>query len=439
MISWQQSASTVDATHPLTPPTACSHRSEEWARRTASLRSLLRERDAEVVQLQGLLDERGRQLAGREAEAAQQAQRIAALEQRIRALLGQLEAAHAAAAAAAGAADRGEDGWMGGVCSRKLACGWCPEFVCTLPHQNQLLSDQPFLPCPLPFRRADRHQQQPLRRAAAAAEEPAGGGVPAARAASRRQLLCASARPVVPGAPGLRLLGGAAGRPAAAPLALGRCRGSPAAAPAHHPVRHAHPGGAAAGRAPAVYGSTHGGCCRRQLGRLDGAAGQAGPGGMDGLPPGRLGPAGARGGAHPAAAHSGGRGGGGRRVWRLSTQLQPGPSGGVPGGSAAPGGGLRLGARGGGLGPRVAAVCLGRRLGSLHGGGGRHPRPLRPLPQAGGWHRLHAAAGARHGRCARQSGCGQGRGGCERRHRRRLGQRQQPGAAVCGQRHRHWL
>ncbi|PRW56113.1 hypothetical protein C2E21_5268 [Chlorella sorokiniana] len=80
--------------------------SEEWARRTAALRGLLRERDAEVAQLQRLLDEQGRQLAGREMEAAQQAQRIATLEQRICALLGQLEAAQAAAAA--GVADRGE-------------------------------------------------------------------------------------------------------------------------------------------------------------------------------------------------------------------------------------------------------------------------------------------------------------------------------------------
>lgn len=86
----------------------CACRSEEWACRTAALRGLLRERDAEVAQLQGLLDERGRPLAGREAEAAQQAQRIAALEQRIRALLDQLEEVQASAAA--GEVHTGEGG-----------------------------------------------------------------------------------------------------------------------------------------------------------------------------------------------------------------------------------------------------------------------------------------------------------------------------------------
>lgn len=76
-------------------------RSEEWERRTAALRGLLRERDGEVAQLQGLLERSQRALAGREQEAAALERRIAELEGRIEALLRQLEGAQAAAAAGA--------------------------------------------------------------------------------------------------------------------------------------------------------------------------------------------------------------------------------------------------------------------------------------------------------------------------------------------------
>lgn len=93
-------------------PSACS---EEWVKRTAALRELLRERDSEVAQLQRLLEERAGELDGREQEAAKQAQRIAELEQRIaelegriRLLMRQLEAVRQEAAAAAPAgASRG--------------------------------------------------------------------------------------------------------------------------------------------------------------------------------------------------------------------------------------------------------------------------------------------------------------------------------------------
>lgn len=130
-------------------PVSYTCRSEEWARRTAALRGLLRERDAEVAQLQRLLDERGRQLAGHEAEAAQQAQRIAALEQRIaaleqriRALLGQLEAAQAAAA---GAADRGE-GWSWRWAGDRVALQCRLRFASTKPLSITL----PSAGCPCP-------------------------------------------------------------------------------------------------------------------------------------------------------------------------------------------------------------------------------------------------------------------------------------------------
>ena len=63
-------------------------RSEEWGRRISGLRLLLQEREGEVAELQ-------RQLEGGQALAAQQAQRVAALEERIRQLLRQLEAAQA--------------------------------------------------------------------------------------------------------------------------------------------------------------------------------------------------------------------------------------------------------------------------------------------------------------------------------------------------------
>ena len=100
-----------------------------------------------MAHLQGLLDERGRQLAGREAEAAQQAQCIAVLEQRIRALLGQLEEAQAAAAA--GAAHRGGcGGWKGGPGGRRCsdvisAAGWKQ-----MPAPCLLQPALPYLPTP---------------------------------------------------------------------------------------------------------------------------------------------------------------------------------------------------------------------------------------------------------------------------------------------------
>jgi hypothetical protein len=68
-------------------------RSEEWGRRISALRLLLQEREGEVAELQRLLEDSQRHLEGGQALAAQQAQRVAALEERIRQLLRQLEAA----------------------------------------------------------------------------------------------------------------------------------------------------------------------------------------------------------------------------------------------------------------------------------------------------------------------------------------------------------
>ena len=77
------------------PDLCCS---EEWGRRISALRHLLQEREGEVAELQRMLEDSQRQQEGGHALAAQQAQRVAALEERIRQLLRQLEAAEAGAA-----------------------------------------------------------------------------------------------------------------------------------------------------------------------------------------------------------------------------------------------------------------------------------------------------------------------------------------------------